>query len=130
MNPAKIAQQARLSLFTPPMAAEAAWQQKLCALWPHDPGVSGAVHSTVPVVFVNGTADPTDPPANVAAAPRTMPNALLVTVPGGSHEIAAGGCLSAQAIAFILAGKPANRAAWAACARTLGHDYPAFPPAP
>lgn len=130
MNPAKIAQQARLSLFTPPMAAEAAWQQKLCALWPHDPGVSGAVHSTVPVVFVNGTADPTDPPANVAAAPRTMPNALLVTVPGGSHEIAAGGCLSAQATAFILAGKPANRAAWAACARTLGHDYPAFPPAP
>jgi hypothetical protein len=88
------------------------------------------VHSTVPVVFVNGTADPTDPPANVAAAPRTMPNALLVTVPGGSHEIAAGGCLSAQATAFILAGKPANRAAWAACARTLGRDYPAFPPAP
>ena len=88
MNPAKIAQQARLSLFTPAMAAEAAWQQKLCALWPHDPGVSGVVRSTVPVVFVNGTADPADPPANVAAAPRTMPNALLVTVPGGSHEVA------------------------------------------
>jgi hypothetical protein len=85
MNPALVAQQARLSLFTPPMAAEAAWQQKLCALWPHDRGVSGVVRSNVPVVFVNGTADPADPPANVAAAPRTMPNALLVTVPGGSH---------------------------------------------
>jgi pimeloyl-ACP methyl ester carboxylesterase len=130
MNPARIAQQARVSLFTPALAATAAWQQQLCAIWPHDPGVSGVVRSTVPVVFVNGAADPADPPANVAAAPHTMPNALLVTIPGGSHEVTAGGCLSAKATAFIQAGKPANRAAWTACARTLGHKYPAFPPAP
>jgi pimeloyl-ACP methyl ester carboxylesterase len=130
MNPAQIARQARLSLFTPALAATAAWQQQLCALWPHDAGVSGVVRSTVPVLFVNGTADPADPPANVAAAPRTMPNALLVTVPGGSHEVAPTGCIPAQSTAFILAGKPANRAAWAACTHTLGHEYPAFPPAP
>jgi len=130
MNPARIAQQARVSLFTPMMAATAAWQQQLCALWPHDPGVSGVVRSNVPVVFVNGTADPVDPPANVAAAPRTMPHALLVTIPGGSHDVAPTGCLATQATAFIQAGKPANRAAWVACARTLAHQYPAFPPAP
>jgi pimeloyl-ACP methyl ester carboxylesterase len=130
MNPVQIAQQARLSLFTPPMAAAAAWQQKLCALWPHDRGVSGVVRSTVPVVFLNGTADPADPPANVAAAPRTMPNALLVSVPGGGHQVAATGCIPAQATAFILAGKPANRASWAACTRALRHEYPAFPTAP
>jgi pimeloyl-ACP methyl ester carboxylesterase len=130
MNPAVIAQQARLSLFTPPMAATAAWQQKLCALWPHDRGVSGVVRSNVPVVFVNGTADPADPPANVAAARRTMPNALLVTVPGGSHQVAPTGCIPAQSTAFIQAGKPANPASWAACTRTLQHAYPAFPPGP
>jgi pimeloyl-ACP methyl ester carboxylesterase len=130
MNPAQIAQQARLSLFTLPMAAKAAWQQKLCAIWPHDPGVSGIVRTDVPVVFVNGTADPADPPANVAAALRTMPNALLVTVPGGSHEVAPTGCIPAQSSAFILAGKPANRASWAACTRALAHKYPAFPRAP
>jgi pimeloyl-ACP methyl ester carboxylesterase len=130
MNPALVAQQARLSLFTPPMAAEAAWQQKLCALWPHDRGVSGVVRSNVPVVFVNGTADPADPPANVAAAPRTMPNALLVTVPGGSHQVAPTGCIPALSTAFILAGKPANRASWATCTRALQQAYPAFPPAP
>jgi len=28
--------------------AAAAW----CAVWPHDPGVSGTVRSTVPVVFL------------------------------------------------------------------------------
>ena len=130
MSPTAIAQQARLSLFTPPMAAEAAWQQQLCATWPHDRGVSGAVHSNVPIVFVNGTADPADPPANVAAAPRTMRGALLVTIPGGSHQVTPSNCLARQAAAFIQAGEPANRAAWAACARTLGHNYPAFPPAP
>jgi pimeloyl-ACP methyl ester carboxylesterase len=130
MNPAQIARQARVSLFTPALAATAAWQQQICALWPHDPGVSGVVRSTVPVVFVNGTADPADPPANVAAAPRTMPSALLVTVPGGSHDVAPTGCIPAQSSAFILAGKPANRAAWAGCTRTMGHQYPAFPPAP
>jgi pimeloyl-ACP methyl ester carboxylesterase len=130
MNPARVARQARVSLFTPALAATAAWQQQLCAIWPHDPGVSGVVHSTVPVVFVNGTADPADPPANVVAAPRTMPNALLVTIPGGSHEVAPTGCIPAQSRAFILAGTHANRAAWAACTRTLGHEYPAFPPAP
>jgi pimeloyl-ACP methyl ester carboxylesterase len=130
MNPAQIARQARVSMFTPALAATAAWQQQLCAIWPHDPGVSGVVRSNVPVVFVNGSADPADPPANVAAAPRTMPNALLVTVPGGSHDVAPTGCIPAQSTAFILAGKPANRAAWAACTRTLGHEYPAFPPAP
>jgi pimeloyl-ACP methyl ester carboxylesterase len=130
MNPAQIARQARLSVFTPALAATAAWQQQLCALWPHDPGVSGVVRSTVPVVFVNGTADPADPPANVAAAPRTMRGALLVTVPGGSHEVAPTGCIPAQSTAFILAGKPASRAAWAACTRAMGQHYPAFPPAP
>jgi pimeloyl-ACP methyl ester carboxylesterase len=130
MNPAAIAQQARLSLFTPALAATAAWQQQLCAIWPHDPGVSGIVRSNVPVVFVNGTADPADPPANVAAAPATMPNALLVSIPGGSHDVAATGCIPALSTAFILAGKPANRARWTACARTMGHYYPPFPPAP
>ena len=130
MNPARVAQQARLSLFTPQMAATAAWQQQLCAIWPHDPGVSGVVRSNVPIVFVNGTADPVDPPANVAAAPRTMPNALLVTVPGGSHQVAPTGCIPAQSTAFIQAGKPANRDSWAACTRALQHAYPAFPSAP
>jgi pimeloyl-ACP methyl ester carboxylesterase len=128
MDPATIARQARVSRFTPQMTATAAWQQQLCAIWPHDPGVSGVVRSNVPVVFVNGAADPVDPPANVAAAPRTMPHALLVTIPGGSHQVATGSCLDGQAIAFIRAGQPASRAAWAGCARTLGRQYPAFPP--
>ena len=101
------------------------WQQA-----PHQPRAGVGYSGDVPVVFVNGAADPVDPPANVAAAPRTMPNALLVTVPGGSHQVAPAGCVPAQSTAFILAGKPADRARWAACIRALRHAYPAFPPAP
>jgi pimeloyl-ACP methyl ester carboxylesterase len=130
MNPALVAKQAPRSVFTPALVATAAWQQQLCAIWPHDPGVSGVVHSDVPIVFVNGTADPSDPPANVAAAPSTMPNALLITVPGGSHQVPATGCIPAQASAFILAGTPANRASWAACTLAMQNEYPAFPSAP
>ena len=106
----------------------ATWQQQLCALWPHDPGVSGVVRSSAPVLFLNGAADPNDPPANVAAAPQTMPNALLVSVPGGAHGVLATGCVLPQTIAFIQAGVPARRSAWAACTRTI-QPLP-FPAAP
>ena len=88
------------------------------------------MRSTAPVVFINGTADPTDPPANVAAAPCAMPNALLVAVPDRSHIGIETGCVLPQIITFIQAGVPANRASWAACTRALQHELPAFPPPP
>jgi len=126
MNPAQMSPASSFP-FAALQAENAAWQQQACPLWPHDPGVSGIVRSTVPVVFINGTADPTDPPANVAAAPRTMPNALLVSAPGGTHNPANAACLTTQITAFIQVGKPADKASWAACALALGQALPAFP---
>jgi pimeloyl-ACP methyl ester carboxylesterase len=128
MDPGQMSQQAGRFPFGPMGLGVATWQQQLCALWPHDPGVSGVVRSSAPVLFLNGTADPNDPPANVAAAPQTMPNALLVSVPGGAHGVLATGCVLSQANAFIQAGVPASRSAWAACIRTI-QPVP-FPPAP
>lgn len=119
MNPAQMSQQAGSFAFGPMSLDVAAWQQQLCTLWPRDPGVSGVVRSSAPVLFLNGAADPADPPANVAAAPQTMPNALLVSVPGGAHGVLATGCVLPQAIAFIQAGVPASRSTWAACTRTI-----------
>ena len=110
---------------------QAEWMHALCSAWPHDPGVSGTVRSTVPVVFLNGTADNTDPPANVAAAPATMPSALLVSVPGTGHWTLANatepGCLLAAATAFIQVGQPANPAPWNACTRALAQQLVPFP---
>jgi hypothetical protein len=63
MNPATVSQQGP-SVFAAEVTIKAAGLRALCAVWPHDPGVSGTVRSTVPVVFLNGTADPGDPPAS------------------------------------------------------------------
>jgi pimeloyl-ACP methyl ester carboxylesterase len=130
MNPATVSQQGP-SLFAPIITAQAQWLHALCSAWPHDPGVSGTVRSTVPVVFLNGTADNTDPPANVAAATATMPNALLVSVPGTGHwtlnNATNPGCLLAATTAFIQAGQPPSPALWNACTRALAQELVPFP---
>jgi len=130
MNPATISQQGP-SVFTPNVIARAQQQNALCAAWPHDPGVSGTVRSTVPVVFLNGADDPVDPPATVAGATATMPNALLVTVPDSGHATLIlsphPACLLADTTAFIQAGRPASAAAWDACTGTLAAEPVPFP---
>jgi pimeloyl-ACP methyl ester carboxylesterase len=76
------------------------------------------------VVFLNGSADPADPPANVAAAARTMPQATLVTVPDAAHGVLSQGCLLSQVTRFVQSGRPIDRATWTACARPS--SLPAF----
>jgi pimeloyl-ACP methyl ester carboxylesterase len=130
MNPATVSRQGP-SAFAPLVIAQAARLRALCSAWPHDPGVSGTVRSTVPVVFLNGTADLADPPANVAAAAATMPNALLVSVPGTGHWIlanaASSSCLLAAATTFIQAGRPARPGPWNACTRAMPREPVPFP---
>jgi pimeloyl-ACP methyl ester carboxylesterase len=130
MNPATVGQQGP-SVFAAEVTIKAAGLHALCAVWPHDPGVSGTVRSTVPVVFLNGTADPGDPPASVAGATATMPNALLVSVPGIGHWTLGWnphpGCLLAATTAFIQAGQPASPAPWDVCTRALAGEPIPFP---
>lgn len=45
-------------------------------------GARGVVETDVPVLFLNGAADPVDPPENVAAEASWKPRATLVAVPG------------------------------------------------
>jgi pimeloyl-ACP methyl ester carboxylesterase len=56
----------------------------------------------VPMLFINGDADPQDPPANVAPAARRYPAARLLTAAGESHQFAAYDCLADVIGAFIL----------------------------
>jgi pimeloyl-ACP methyl ester carboxylesterase len=130
MNPATVSQQGP-SMFAAEVTIKASGLRALCAVWPHDPGVSGTVRSTVPIVFLNGTADPGDPPASVAGATATMPHALLVPVPGIGHWTLNWnphpGCLLAATTAFIQAGQPASPAPWHACARALAGEPTPFP---
>ncbi len=127
------------SIFAPMMVARSAYLDTICPIWPHGPGVSGTVHTSDPILFLNGTADPTDPPANVAAAKATMPNALLVAIPGSAHWVlnaswnwgsTTPACLLSDVATFVDSGRPANRSTWAACTASLAKYVPGFPPAP
>jgi len=130
MNPATVGQEGP-SAFAPLVTAQAERLHALCSVWPHDPGVSGTVRSSVPIVFLNGTADLADPPANVSAAAATMPNALLVSVPGSGHWVLANAarsdCLLAATTTFIQAGRPAGAAPWNTCVRAMPGEPVPFP---
>jgi pimeloyl-ACP methyl ester carboxylesterase len=69
---------------------DARWWQYVCTLIPA-PGAAARYgpqqRSAVPVVMINGTADPQDPPANMAGARAIWPDSRVLVEPGQSHSI-------------------------------------------
>ena len=125
MDPAAVRTAGGASLFTASEVESAVLSQAFCSAWPESIGASGLVHSSAPIVFLNGTADPDDPPANVAGAAATMLNSLSVAVQGYGHGQLAqdtSGCLAREATAFLQRGVPSTPAGWP-CATD-----PPFPP--
>ena len=57
--------------------------------------------TSVPVLLLNGAADPQDPPSNVADASVDMPNSLVVSVPGQGHTVGHLWCLPTLVADFI-----------------------------
>ena len=53
----------------------------------------GSLHAQTPVLFVQGGADPQDPPENVAGATSQLPRSVTVVVPWAGHSWAWDGCL-------------------------------------
>ena len=91
--------------------AQARWWQYVCGLVPHTrtPGGAGQpTNSTVAVLALNGTLDPQDPPANMAAAGSLWPNGVYLPVPGQGHDIdnRSGACEAQIIRAFIDRGTP------------------------
>jgi pimeloyl-ACP methyl ester carboxylesterase len=125
VDPAAVAAQSG-SLFSAAASVKAAWQHALCAAWPHDPGAHGVVKTDVPVLFLNGTADPADPPENVAAAAGLMPHATLITVPGGGHGVLSDWCLLRLMQLFVDDAAAAPAAEWQTCTAQFAAGYPAF----
>jgi fermentation-respiration switch protein FrsA (DUF1100 family) len=62
------------------------------------------VRSQVPVLILNGEADPQDPPDNVANAQAELPNSLSLVVPGAAHTVVHLGCLPTVMVDFIQRG--------------------------
>jgi pimeloyl-ACP methyl ester carboxylesterase len=70
--------------------ADAQFWQYTCTLMPANGAAAryGPPNpSNVPVLMINGTADPQDPPANMSGAQNIWPNSRLLIEPGQSHEI-------------------------------------------
>jgi TAP-like protein len=67
---------------------DARWWQYVCTLIPA-PGAAADYGpqrpSPVPVLMINGTADPQDPPANMSAAQQIWPSSRLLAEPGQAH---------------------------------------------
>lgn len=59
------------------------------------------VRTAAPILLLNGSDDPQDPPYNVAAARLQMPNSLLVIAPGQGHTVGHIGCMPAVVVDFF-----------------------------
>jgi pimeloyl-ACP methyl ester carboxylesterase len=92
----------------------AQWRQYVCPLMPQSAAAAqlGApMTSPVPVLAMNGDADPPDPPPNVDGARQRCPNSLQVSVPGQAHDInwaSWKSCTGALIGAFVAGGTVAN----------------------
>jgi pimeloyl-ACP methyl ester carboxylesterase len=114
------------SPFTAIVVTQAQTDTFFCRYWPHATGASGTVRSDAPIVFLNGTADPADPPENVANAKAVMPNSLVVPVAGYGHgQISQdpSGVLANEAITFLQFGRPVALSDWPIARSPL---YPSF----
>jgi pimeloyl-ACP methyl ester carboxylesterase len=81
--------------------------EAVCAVLPPalaDPADGTPVRSDVPVLLLNGEADPQDPPSHVSDAPEELPNSLSVVVPGAAHTVVGLGCLARVVTDFIQLG--------------------------
>lgn len=72
---------------------QARWWRYVCTLIPA-PGPAARYGtqqpSAVPVLMINGTADPQDPPVNMSGARDIWPNGRLLIAPGQAHGIDSG----------------------------------------
>jgi pimeloyl-ACP methyl ester carboxylesterase len=104
MRPAPAAAAARGTYLADWAALQARTMAAACAVVPSAPQPRWAregARSDVPVLFVAGGADPQDPPANLAGAARSLPNARTVVVPEGGHGAVQLGCVPALAARFL-----------------------------
>jgi pimeloyl-ACP methyl ester carboxylesterase len=106
-RPASVAAFVGDSYFAEPVLQDARSYRFACGFV--EPGVvmpedREPVRSDVPVLLLNGSEDPQDPPANVADAATELPNSLEVVAPGQGHTVGHLGCLPAVVSAFVEAG--------------------------
>jgi pimeloyl-ACP methyl ester carboxylesterase len=95
------------SYYYPYWEGQARWWRYVCSLIPA-PGAAARYGpqqpSAVPVLMINGTADPQDPPSNMPGTRTLWPDSRLLIAPGQAHGIESGPwqqCDAGLAQAFV-----------------------------
>jgi pimeloyl-ACP methyl ester carboxylesterase len=102
---AATARASRGSFLAHAVVARARLFRQACAGVPDTLSPAGRPQSSpAPVLLLAGSADPQDPPGNVAGWRRLFPRGRLVTVPGLAHGVIAYGCLRLVVARFVAAG--------------------------
>jgi pimeloyl-ACP methyl ester carboxylesterase len=84
--------------------ASARYWQQACALFPRagkSADIGPAAVSRTPVLMINGSSDPQDPPSNMAGAKQRWPESLQLVEPHQSHDVSQWQCQEAVVDAFI-----------------------------
>jgi pimeloyl-ACP methyl ester carboxylesterase len=108
---AKIAQFRRVCTFLPKRAEPR-------SLW------TFSASSTVPVLAVQGGADPQDPPTNLSDLKQHFPDSRIVILPHIGHEFSSGGCVDTMMFNLV------ERATTKGLDTTLCNSAIVFPPIP
>jgi pimeloyl-ACP methyl ester carboxylesterase len=104
LDPAATARAARGSYLAHAAVDRARLFVHACRVVPREREPAAFASSNAPVLFLAGSADPLDPPANVRGFGRTFPNGRLVVVPGGGHGQLDRPCVASLVARFVAAG--------------------------
>ena len=110
-DPSRTAAASRRTYLAERTALDARLATAVCSVVPDAPQPawsSARPSSDEPVLFLAGSLDPQDPPANIAGARSAMPNSRTVVVPGGGHGSVQLGCVPRLARQFVEAGSAAG----------------------
>ena len=92
------------SYYLPAALENASYYQEVCPRFPQAGPAADygpPIHSPVPVLILNGSADPQDPPANMAGAKVLWANSLQLIEPGQAHGGSQWQCSESIIDAFI-----------------------------
>jgi pimeloyl-ACP methyl ester carboxylesterase len=110
-DPTEVARFGAGSYYLEAQLENATVQDALCRAAPHGavrPDDAQPATGDMPILFVVGSADPQDPPANIAAALDHFPNSATVVAEGHGHTVTHLGCLPSVVDAFVEAGTSAG----------------------
>ena len=106
-DPARALSDARGTYLRPTIERDVVLQSAICQAWRRVDASAedwSRVRSDTPTLVLVGGSDPKDPPANTAGVAQAMPNAKVITVPGGGHGVSSVGCLPRIVDDFLEAG--------------------------